>query len=142
MRVAPAKTFTEIETSAAIAGTFTPSFESGVATAGCGGDGGKPGPAPQPDLSVPASPLPEGNRGQNSRAPAITRTIAASPLRLPRASCADPVKIETLALVVRRVEPEHALEDRGGLVHLAQAPEAEAVAAHAAEEGPVVDPAP
>jgi hypothetical protein len=75
MPVAPAITLTEIETSAAIAGTFTPSFESGVATAGCGGDGGKPGPVPQPDLSVPASPLPEGNRGQNSRAPAIMRTI-------------------------------------------------------------------
>lgn len=74
MRVAPAKPFTEIETSAAIAGTFTPSFESGVAAAGCGGDDGKPDRL-HSEPTVPASPLPEGNRGQNSRAPAITRTI-------------------------------------------------------------------
>jgi len=43
----------------------------GAATAGYGGDGGKPG-QPRSESVVPASPLPEGNRGQISRAPAIT----------------------------------------------------------------------
>lgn len=62
--------------------------------------------------------------------------------RLPCAPFADPVKIEPLALVVRGVEPEHALEDGLGLGHLAEAPETESVAVHAAQEGAVVGPAP
>lgn len=50
--------------------------------------------------------------------------------------------LEPHALVVGRIEPQHAVESVRRLVEPFEAPQAEPEAMHAAQEGPVADPTP
>ena len=54
----------------------------------------------------------------------------------------DLIDQEPHALVVGRIQPEHAVEDAPSLLEPAKAPEAQPEPMHAAEERPVVDPSP
>ena len=46
------------------------------------------------------------------------------------------------ALVIGRIQPEHAVEDAPGFLETAQPPKAQPEAVHAAQEWPVVNPTP
>ena len=64
------------------------------------------------------------------------------PEAFPRSPGLDRGEVETCALVVGRVEPEHLLEDSGRCGSLVEAPRAQAGAIQASEEGVVVRAAP
>ena len=68
--------------------------------------------------------------------------LPACAARLPRRSSANVLDQKSNALVVGRIQPEHAVENALRLLESAQPPQAQPKSIHATEKWPVVDPPP